>query len=275
MADTFRARLVAATAAHGSLCPGIDPSAKALRQWGLEDSARGATEFAMRFVDAFAGLVAAVKPNVAFFEQYGAAGIAGLETVLAAASGAGLLTLADAKRGDISSTNEAYARAWLDPESPLAVDSVTVSPYLGVEALAPFVDAAEQHRRGVFIVMRSSNPEGRAVQLSRTVDGRTLEASLLDELEARPEVVGAVIGLMTAQPPLALPEASFYLAPGLFTQGASLDDLGTQFGAMASAPVLVNLSRSFVAAGPDPGALRAEAVRIQAEIAARLCPASP
>jgi orotidine-5'-phosphate decarboxylase len=274
MADTFRARLRAATAAHGSLCPGIDPSSRVLRQWGLEDSARGATEFAIGCIEAFAGLVAAVKPNVAFFEQYGSAGIAGLESVLAAASGAGLLTLADAKRGDIGSTNEAYARAWLDPESPLAVDSLTVSPYLGAAALAPFIDLAEQHGRGVFIVMRSSNPEGRAVQLSRTVDGRTLEAALLDELAARPEVVGAVIGLMTGQAPLALPEASFYLAPGLFTQGAGLDDLGTQFGSMTSAPVLVNLSRSFAAAGPNKGALRSEAVRIQDEIAARLCPAS-
>jgi orotidine-5'-phosphate decarboxylase len=274
MAESFRARLLAATSARGSLCAGIDPSARALERWGLPDSASGATEFAMRCIEALSGHVSVVKPNVAFFEQYGSAGMAGLESALATASGAGLLTLADAKRGDIASTNAAYARAWLDPRSPLSVDAMTVAPYLGARALTPFIDAAEQHNRGVFIVVRSSNPEGRAVQLSRVDDGRTLEAALIDELSARPEVVGAVIGLIPGAVRLMLPEASFYLAPGLGTQGATWDDLGAQLGGMAPAPVLVNLSRTLVAAGPGAGALRDAAERANTEIDARLCPAS-
>jgi orotidine-5'-phosphate decarboxylase len=86
--------------------------------------------------------------------------------------------------------------------------------------------------------------------------------------------VGAVIGLMAGQVPLTLPEEAFYLAPGLGTQGADWPDLGTQYGGMASAPVVVNLSRLLVEDGPDPAALRAAAVRAKAEIDARLCPRS-
>jgi orotidine-5'-phosphate decarboxylase len=273
MVESVRSRLLAATKANGSLCAGIDPSASMLERWGLPDTASGATEFSIRCVEAFAGHAVAVKPNAAFFEQYGSAGMAGLESVLAAATELGLLTVGDAKRGDIPSTNAAYARAWLDSASTLAVDVVTISPYLGARALTPFFDVAEEHGRGVFVVVRSSNPEGRAVQLTRADDGRTLEEELMDEVSARPEVVGAVIGLMAGVAPLALEKASFYLAPGLWTQDASLDDLSAQFGGMAPTPVLVNLSRALAVAGPDPDALRDAAIRARAEIDARLCPA--
>jgi orotidine-5'-phosphate decarboxylase len=269
MTETFRARLDAAVAARGSLCAGIDPTAKVLGAWGLPDTAAGAAEFGMRCVDAFAPHVSVVKPNVAFFEQYGAAGLSALESVLGAAGDAGLLTLADAKRGDIASTNVAYARAWLG-DSTLAVDAVTISPYLGARALEPFFDEAEHAGRGVFIVVRSSNREGRAVQLTRGDDGRTLEEALLDELEPRGEVVGAVIGLMSGEAPLRLPQGSFYLAPGLGTQGATWADLGTQFGGMAATPVVANLSRQLVEVGPDPSRLRDAALRAKEEIAAQL-----
>jgi orotidine-5'-phosphate decarboxylase len=274
MAESFRSRLLSAVSERGSLCAGIDPTAKVLGAWGLPDSAAGAVEFGTRCVEAFAPHISVVKTNVAFFEQYGAAGLSALESVLAAARDAGLLTLADAKRGDIASTNAAYARAWLSPDSPLAVDAMTVAPYLGARALDPFVDMARQHGRGVFIVVRSSNPEGRAVQLTRGDDGRTLEVALLDEVAGRGEVVGAVIGLMSDEPPLALVGGSFYLAPGLGTQGATWADLGTQFGGMASTPVVANLSRVLVEVGPDPGALRDAALRAKEEIAAQLCPPS-
>jgi orotidine-5'-phosphate decarboxylase len=145
MAESFRSRLLAAVTERGSLCAGIDPTAKVLGAWGLPDSAAGAVEFGTRCVEAFAPHISVVKPNVAFFEQYGAAGLSALESVLAAARDAGLLTLADAKRGDIASTNAAYARAWLSPDSPLAVDAMTVTPYLGARALDPCV-----HRRTQF-----------------------------------------------------------------------------------------------------------------------------
>jgi orotidine-5'-phosphate decarboxylase len=245
-----------------------------LKRWGLEDSAPGATEFALACLDAVGDCVAAVKPNAAFFEQYGSAGVAGLEEVLASARRAGVITLADAKRGDIASTNEAYARAWLDPMSTLRADAVTVSPYLGTRALTPFYDAAQREGRGVFVVVRSSNSEGRDVQRRRDRDGPTLEEAVLEQVTAETDTVGAVIGLIAGEPPLALPERAFYLVPGLWTQGASLDDLAAQRAGMGSAPVVVNLSRSLADAGPDPSEVRAAAERARDEIARVVRPGS-
>ncbi|GAP56677.1 orotidine 5'-phosphate decarboxylase, partial [Arthrobacter sp. Hiyo6] len=106
----------------------------------------------------------AVKPQVALYERHGSAGMAVLERTLAAASEAGVLTIADAKRGDIGSTMAAYADAWLRDGSPLAADSVTLSPYLGFESLRPALDLAAQSGRGVFVLALTSNPEGASVQ---------------------------------------------------------------------------------------------------------------
>lgn len=270
MAESFRSRLATVVAERGALCAGIDPSGSSLDKWSLPDTAAGATEFAMRCLEALAGHVGAVKPNVAFYEQFGSPGLRALESVLAAARGLGMLTIGDAKRGDIASTNAAYARAWLASDSPLAVDAVTVSPFLGARALSPFFELAEREGRGVFIVVRSSNAEGRDVQMSRHDDGRPLEVALLDEVRSRPDCVGAVIGLMAGATPLPLPEAGFYLAPGLLTQGAEWEDLGRQFAGMASPTVLVNLSRTFVTVGPDPNALREVARESTEKVAAQL-----
>src|SRR6202034_1288145 len=115
-------------------------------------------------VEAFAGALAVIKPQVAFFERHGAAGLAELEPPIAQARSAGLLGIVDAKRGDIDSTAEAYAEAWLSESSPLAADAVTAHPYLGLGALAPLVHLAAANGRGVFVVARSSNPEGRDLQ---------------------------------------------------------------------------------------------------------------
>ena len=152
-------------------------------------------------MEAFAGTVGVVKPQVAFFERHGAAGMAELERLVADASAAGLLVIADAKRGDIDSTAEAYADAWLGAASPLAADAVTAHPYLGLGALAPLVRLAAANGRGVFVVARSSNPEGRDLQRAVTSQGTAVEDMLLAEIAAlnnAPDVpagtVGAVIG---------------------------------------------------------------------------------
>lgn len=270
MADPFRARLAGAIEERGPLCAGIDPSARALEEWGLEDSARGAEQFAMRCLEAFGDLVAIVKPNVAFFEQYGSRGIAALESVLGAARESGLLTIADAKRGDIESTNSAYARAWLSAHSPLSADALTVAPYLGARSLGPFIDAARSEGRGIFVVVRSSNLEGREIQCSKGADGRSTETALLDQIHQQPDVLGGVIGLIAGEPPLELPKTSFYLVPGLWSQGATLEDLDTQMSGMGATPVVVNLSRSLAHAGPDPGALRDGVAHARRQIRARL-----
>lgn len=109
-------------------------------------------------------IVPIVKPQLAFFERWGAAGIRVLETLVAEARARGLLVLMDAKRGDIDATSEAYARAYLDPSSPLAGDAVTVSPYMGKETLVPYVNAARRHRGGVFVLVKTSNPGSKDLQ---------------------------------------------------------------------------------------------------------------
>ncbi|MDN6332860.1 MAG: orotidine-5'-phosphate decarboxylase, partial [Micrococcaceae bacterium] len=151
-------------AVHGPLCVGIDPHPGLLADWALTDDAAGVERFALSVVEALAGEVAMVKPQVALFERHGSAGMAALERTLAACSQAGLLSLADAKRGDIGSTMAAYADAWLRDGSPLAADAVTLSPYLGFGSLRPALEAAAASGRGIFVLALTSNPEGASVQ---------------------------------------------------------------------------------------------------------------
>ena len=122
---SFGERIRAAMATHGPLCVGIDPHAHLLAEWGLDASAAGVREFGLRVVEAAAGRVAVVKPQVSFFERFGSAGFAALEEVLAAGRAAGLMVIADAKRGDIGTTMDAYAESWLTPGSSLEADAVT------------------------------------------------------------------------------------------------------------------------------------------------------
>ena len=201
MADSFGDRVAAAVRATGPLCAGIDPSASLLASWGLTDDVTGLRAFCKRCVEAFAGVVPVIKPQVAFFERHGSAGMKELEHLVADATAAGLIVIADAKRGDIDSTAEAYADAWLGDASPLAADAVTAHPYLGLGALAPLVRLAARNGRGVLVVARSSNPEGRGLQQAVTSGGAAVEDMLLAEVAALngspgvpPGTVGAVIG---------------------------------------------------------------------------------
>ncbi|WP_295018730.1 orotidine-5'-phosphate decarboxylase, partial [uncultured Micrococcus sp.] len=152
----------------GPLCLGVDPHPSLLAAWGLRDTPAGLEEFSARALEAAAGegtpRVAALKPQVALYERHGSAGVAVLERLLARARDAGVLTIADAKRGDIGSTMDGYAAAWLDPASPLAADAVTLSPYLGYGTLAATVERAHGVGRGVFVLALTSNPEGVSVQ---------------------------------------------------------------------------------------------------------------
>ncbi len=174
----FGARLVEAKASRGPLCLGIDPHPELLRAWDLPATADGLAAFCDACVEAFAGF-AVVKPQVAFFEAYGSAGYAVLERTIAALRSAGVLVLADAKRGDIGTTMAAYAAAWA-ADSPLAADAVTASPYLGFGSLRPLLEAAAAHDRGVFVLAATSNPEGGTVQRA-TFDGRTVAQLVIDQ----------------------------------------------------------------------------------------------
>ena len=278
MADSFGDRVAAAVGASGPLCAGIDPSGALLAEWGLPDDARGLRTFCAVCVEAFAGAVAVVKPQVAFFERHGSAGVAELERLVADAAAAGLLVIADAKRGDIDSTAAAYGDAWLAAGSPLAADAVTVHPYLGLGALDPMVRLAAANGRGILVVVRSSNPEGRSLQQAVTAGGAGVEDMLLAEIAAlngSPEVpagtVGAVVGATLEPSSFTLSQlGGVILAPGLGAQGAGPSDVARRFAGCRSGTVLPSSSRGLLSGGPDPVALRRRALALAGELAASL-----
>lgn len=175
----FGLRLAEAKARRGPLCLGIDPHPELLRGWDLATTADGLAAFCDICVRAFADF-AVVKPQVAFFESYGAAGFAVLERTIAELRAADVLVLADAKRGDIGATMSAYATAWVG-DSPLAADAVTASPYLGFGSLRPLLEVAAAHGRGVFVLAATSNPEGAAVQ-NAAADGRSVAQLVVDQV---------------------------------------------------------------------------------------------
>lgn len=176
--EPFGQRLQAAVTTYGPLCAGIDPHPGLLTDWGLDDTVAGLEAFSMRCVEAFGGHVAVVKPQSAFFERFGSAGVAVLERVLAGLREAGTLSLLDVKRGDIGSTMEGYAQAYLGPDAPLRSDAITASPYLGYESLRPALDLAAATGRGVFVLTLTSNPEGPQVQHA-VRNGRSVAASVV------------------------------------------------------------------------------------------------
>ena len=253
--------------ARGPLCVGIDPHPALLAGWGLADSVQGLRTFSQTVLEAVAPLAAAIKPQVALYERHGSAGMAALEELLAAAAEAGVLTIADAKRGDIGSTMAGYADAWLRDGSALAADSVTLSPYLGFESLRPALDLAAANGRGVFVLALTSNPEGASVQHvggAESVAKRIVQAAAVENqrwasvtLGSVGLVVGATVG--DALKELGIDLAAVHgplLAPGLGAQGATGADMRATFGA-AYPGVLATSSRGILAAGPGVAELRA------------------
>jgi orotidine-5'-phosphate decarboxylase len=266
VAEPFGARLDAAMTAHGPVCVGIDPHAQLLAAWGLPDNADGVARFADTCVAAFAGQVALVKPQVAFFERHGARGVAVLESTLAALRSTGTPVLADAKRGDIGSTMAAYADAWLG-DGPLAADAVTVSPYLGFGSLDPAFGSAAARGRGVFVLAATSNPEGASVQTATVADGRTLAQTIVDAAAARNAdatplgSVGVVVGATLAHAPDLSRLNGPILMPGVGHQGGGPDDVRRLLAGNTRC-VLPSVSREVLRAGPAVPALRAAAARL-------------
>ena len=263
----FGARLRAALDSRGPLCVGIDPHPNLLDGWGVGGNVAGLESFALGVVDAIGDQVAMLKPQSAFFERFGSAGVAVLERTVAAARQAGALVLLDVKRGDIGSTVAAYASAYLDPASPLAVDAITASPYLGYGSLRPLVDTALAHDNGVFVLALTSNPEGGAVQRAVGPDGRTVAQTIVDEVAAVNSTavatgspmgsVGVVVGATVGQTGHDLSRlAGPILAPGLGAQGASAADLRAVFGEQLDS-VVPSISRGVLRAGPGRSSLRA------------------
>lgn len=272
----FGDRLVAAGEQFGRLCVGIDPHEGLLDAWGVSADVKGLREFSQRCVEAFAGHVALIKPQVAFYERFGSAGFAVLEETLALLRESDSLVVADAKRGDIGSTMEGYALAWLDQNSPLCCDAVTLTPYLGVGSLAPAIELAGREGRGVFVMSANSNPEAESFQ-SQTLNrsGVSVAQQMVDEcaefnVDKRTKSdetgsvagqvgyvghVGVVVGATVKNPPKLDELNAPVLMPGVGAQGATMDDVARIAGAQAHL-VFPNVSRSVLSAGPDIAELR-------------------
>ncbi len=278
MPDSFAARFAAARASAGPLVWGLDPAADLLEAWGLGDSPDGLDQFADIMQLAVPGVVGLVKPQSAFYERHGWRGIRTLQRLIAALRGVGLLVILDIKRGDVGSTNDAYAEAYLGKDAPLAADAITVHPYLGLGAMGTYVSRAAQAGSCLLVVTRSSNPEGRVIQAAQARAGSSVEADVLRQIRelndrlapGRIGPVGAVVGPTHIEPELDLAEARcLFLAPGVGAQGATPADVARVFAACPDR-VMPSASRSLLSAGPDVSKLRDTAAALAAEFHAVL-----
>ncbi|WP_131104997.1 orotidine-5'-phosphate decarboxylase [Ornithinimicrobium sufpigmenti] len=258
----FGERLVDQIQQWGPLCVGLDPHPHLLADWGLPDTPEGLRTFSLGVLDAAHDRCAAVKPQSAFYERHGSAGVAVLEEVLAGSRERGLLSVLDAKRGDIGSTMGGYAQAYLQDGAPLAADSVTLSPYLGYGSLRPALDLAAETGRGVWVLGLTSNPEGAEVQFAGepTVAARIVEQVARDNAAATNcGHVGLVVGATLPRTPTELgldlaASRAPVLSPGVGAQGADEHDVARTFAGLTER-VLVPISRGVLGAGPDAAAL--------------------
>jgi orotidine-5'-phosphate decarboxylase len=276
MTQPFQKRFLALAAERSALCVGIDPSAESLDGWGLADDLEGLRAFCERMVEACAPLTAVIKPQAAFFERHGPAGMEVLRQTVEGIKSHGALAIIDAKRDDIGSTAVAYGDAFLGPRSPFGGDAMTLSAYLGLGSLAPIFDIAKREEAGVFVLVRSSNPEGSELQQARLPDGRSVAEHVADQITARNRAdepnglgfIGAVLGATQGREAADLADRlpnSLLLVPGIGAQGATIGDVRRDFGRHFSR-VIPSMSRGIARAGPAAADLKRAVEREIAEL---------
>jgi orotidine-5'-phosphate decarboxylase len=277
MVESFGVRLQERVRERGPLCVGIDPSRALIEGWGREDTVEGLEFFSLAVLEAVSDTVAVIKPQIAFFERFGSQGFRVLERVMADARDAQLMIVADAKRGDVGTTNDGYAQAWLNEASPLRADAMTVSPYLGFDSLEPMLQGAASSGRGVFVLAATSNAEGRVIQSARTQDGASVESFVLEEIRRRNQrddglgSFGAVLGATRDRPQFALETLKGpYLVPGVGSQGGTPENVARMFDRCPEGSVLASVSRAILQTGPERSALRDAARRWRDDLAQAL-----
>lgn len=266
MPSNFGVSLKTAFEKYGQLCVGIDPHGSLLEEWGLDDNVQGLEKFANTVLDAAAGVVGVIKPQVSFFERHGSAGFAVLEKLAQRASQTDLVVIMDAKRGDIGTTMSAYFDAWLGANAPFTCDALTVSPYLGFDSLKETMSNSLERGKGLFVLAATSNPEGAKLQRA-TSAGSTIASQIWESLNQINSVTsspnsafgsfGAVLGATLNLSSFGLQNvqlgqessATPILAPGFGAQGAELSATRQLFGEGAD-QVIHSVSRSVLLAGP-------------------------
>lgn len=261
---SFGTRIEQAFSKYGQLCVGVDPHAQLLEEWGLPQTVEGLRSFANAVLDASVGRVGFIKPQVAFFEMFGAKGFAVLEEFAERAGESDILVIMDAKRGDIGSTMQGYFEAWLGKQAPFICDALTVSPFLGVGSMADVMSEALERGKGLFVLAATSNIEGKSVQRAK-VGEATLSQDILRQLEEINSIstsagsklgsFGAVVGATQSLSASGLSSIQTevnlttpVLAPGFGAQGASLADTRDLFQA-GSSRVIASVSRSVLNSG--------------------------
>lgn len=263
-ANHFADRLCLAIQNKGNpVLVGLDPRTESLpagllQGEGFEQIAKAYATFCRGVIDVVAPLVAAVKPQAAFFEQLGPAGCTALGEVIRYAASKGLLVIVDGKRNDIGTTAAAYAEAYLGPgdSSPWGGDALTVSPYLGDDSLTPFTEVAQKRGAGIFVLVKTSNPGGKTFQ-DLVVDGEPLYrrvAALVEGMSAASAgefgygIAGAVAGATYPQQLGEIRQAmphSLLLIPGYGAQGGTAKDCAPAFDERGLGAI-VNNSRGII-----------------------------
>ena len=259
MPEHFADRLLAAIEEKDSpVCVGIDPVFDRLpEELKSGDEVAAIEAFGLSIIDAVAGCIPAVKPQIAYFERYGSEGVAAYEKVVTAAQKAGLIVIGDVKRNDIGSTAQAYAAGHLTgTNSP---DAITVNGYLGADGLKPFVDTARDTGKGVFVLVRTSNPSAAAIQDFADANGKKFYEHIAEQVASIGggegliggsgySCVGAVVGATYPDEAARLREImpqQIFLVPGYGAQGASADDCAAAFKPDGTGAI-VNASRSVI-----------------------------
>ena len=234
----FAEKLTEAIRARNSvLCAGIDPHLdripKIFRQ---KDPAHSVRDWVFELLPLLAGQVPVIKPQVAFFETLGVEGYAILRELSQGAHGEGLLTIMDAKRGDIDSTADAYAEAWLGKDANFGADALTINPYLGLDSLVPFTEKAAATETGLFILLRTSNQGSNDIQMLNLENGKPLFHHVADMLKPLIDnaidasgfsSIGVVMGANFSEDAAAMRRqlpAALFLIPGFGAQGGAAAD---------------------------------------------------
>ena len=265
---------------HSVVCVGLDPRLEQVPDFIKKKAlttdknifsaaAEAILEFNKGIIDAVCDLVPVVKPQIAFYEQYGHEGVRAYEETLAYARKKDLITIADVKRGDIGSTAEAYAKAFLGKVDVFGkevfsfdADALTVSPYLGYDGIKPFIDESRKHGKGIFVLVKTSNPSSGDLQDLQMQDGHTvyeIMAQYLDSWgtdnisETDYSFVGAVVGatfpVQAAKLRKLMPH-NIFLVPGYGAQGATAMDVKNCFNADGLGAI-INSSRGIIYAWKD------------------------
>ena len=268
----FASRLIQGTRSLGPLCVGIDPHPGRIPELFGGDTPEGLAAWGEAIVASAAGRVAVVKPQVGLFERHGPDGMRALQRVCDASQEAGLLVIADAKRGDIGTTAKGYAAAYLSRNAPFRSDAVTVNPYMGLDTLEPFLDLAEAAGKGVVVLARTSNP-GSADFQARDLEGAPLYARVVEALAPAIDrlkgaegwsslmLVAGATGPDEARHLRSLAPQALFLVPGYGAQGGGASDALAGFTRIGNRLEggTVNASRSVTfPSGSDTAATKAD-----------------